>query len=117
MSVFCRSKGIRQAPHRVMVSCFARTGAECERVWTIGWFRVWAYMSSAGEIAELRLEGKDTAARLNSLREKLELRRAAGLVPEHRGEVNNHINTIIQGLLSSDRSEPRKQDGATGLLR
>ena len=50
-------------------------------------------MSSAGEIAELRLEGKDAAARLNSLKEKLELRRAAGLVPEHRGEVNNHIHT------------------------
>lgn len=50
-------------------------------------------MSGTSEISELRLEGKDAAARLNSLKGKLNTRRAAGFVPERRGEVNNHIHT------------------------
>jgi len=50
-------------------------------------------MSSAAEIAELRLEGGSAGARLDSLRKSLDARRAAGLVPERRGEVNNHIHT------------------------
>jgi len=50
-------------------------------------------MSSAAEIAELRLEGRNAKARLNSLRKRLDARRAAGLAPERRGEVNNHIHT------------------------
>jgi len=50
-------------------------------------------MSSSSELAELRLEGRNAAARLNSLREKLEIRRTAGLVPERGGEANNHIHT------------------------
>jgi len=50
-------------------------------------------MSGAAEIAELRLGGRDAAARLSSLKKKLDTQRSAGFAPERRGEVNNHIHT------------------------
>jgi len=50
-------------------------------------------MDNTEGISELRLEGKDAAARLNSLRGKLDARKAAGLIQESVGEVNNHIHT------------------------
>lgn len=51
-------------------------------------------MSSAAELAALRLDADNAEARLELLKEKLSADRQAGFVPQKSGEVNNHIHTF-----------------------
>jgi len=75
------------------MSSFEDIRVECERPYDYRLALIWIFMNSIGEFAELRLEGKDASTRLNSLRKKLETRRATGPIPERRGEVSIHIHT------------------------